>query len=74
MEQGRRKDGELIFVSGHPGRTNRLDTVKHLEFLRDVAFPCSGLIRRREVTLKTFAERGLENRPPSAGRLVQLPK
>jgi Peptidase S46 len=56
------KDGEAIFVSGHPGRTNRLDTVKHLEFLRDVAFPMAlDMIRRREVALRTFAERGLEN-------------
>ncbi len=56
------KDGELIFVSGHPGRTNRLDTVKHLEFLRDVAFPATlDMIRRREVALRNYAERGLEN-------------
>jgi len=56
------KDGELIFVSGHPGRTNRLDTVKHLEFLRDVAFPATlDMIRRREVSLRNYAERGLEN-------------
>ena len=56
------KDGEAIFVSGHPGRTNRLDTVKHLEFLRDVAFPTTlDMIRRREVALRTYAERGLEN-------------
>jgi hypothetical protein len=56
------KDGELILVSGHPGRTNRLDTVKHLEFLRDVAFPAAlDMIRRREVALRTYAERGLEN-------------
>ncbi len=56
------KDGELIFVSGHPGRTNRLDTVEHLEFLRDVGFPSIlNMIRRREVALKNYAERGLEN-------------
>jgi len=55
------KDDELIFVSGHPGRTNRLDTVKHLEFLRDVAFPSTlDMIRRREVTLRIYAEKGLE--------------
>ncbi len=33
------KDGELIFVSGHPGRTDRLATVAELEFQRDVTQP-----------------------------------
>src|SRR5262249_44270503 len=27
------REGELTFVSGHPGRTNRLDTVAELEYL-----------------------------------------
>jgi peptidase S46-like protein len=31
--------GELTFTSGHPGRTNRLDTVAALEFQRDVTLP-----------------------------------
>ncbi|HMC10900.1 MAG TPA: S46 family peptidase, partial [Pirellulaceae bacterium] len=55
-------DGELIFVSGHPGRTNRLNTVAHLEFIRDVQAPQSlDMLRRREVLLKNFADRSLEN-------------
>jgi hypothetical protein len=33
------RDGDLTFVSGHPGRTQRLMTIAQLTFLRDVAFP-----------------------------------
>jgi hypothetical protein len=55
-------DGELIFVSGHPGRTSRLNTVAHLEYLRDVVAPQQlDMLRRREVMLKNFADRSLEN-------------
>jgi hypothetical protein len=55
-------DGELIFVSGHPGRTSRLNTVTHLEYLRDIVLPQQlDMLRRREVLLKTFADRSLEN-------------
>ena len=55
-------DGELVFVSGHPGHTNRLDTVANLEFLRDRVYPYTlNLIRRREVLLSIYSERGLEN-------------
>src|ERR1700679_3399940 len=56
------KDGELIFVAGHPGHTDRLKTLDHLEFLRDFDFPMIlEILYRREVLLKTFSDRSLEN-------------
>lgn len=56
------KEGELIFVSGHPGRTSRLNTVAHLEYMRDRQFPyILNYLRRLEVLLKTYSDRGLEN-------------
>jgi hypothetical protein len=55
------KDGELSFVAGHPGRTDRLNTVAHLEFLRDRVYPTAlNVLRRREVLLKTYGDQSIE--------------
>jgi hypothetical protein len=60
-KQGPLKD-DLVFVSGHPGRTNRLDTVADLEFLRDFQFPLTlRRLNRVEVLLLSFSGRGEEN-------------
>lgn len=55
-------EGDLIFVSGHPGRTERADTVAHLLYQRDYAVPgVLNLLRRREVLLDNYSERSAEN-------------
>ena len=58
---GSRED-DLIFVSGHPGRTDRLNTVDHLEYIRDRQLPeTMAQLYRREVLLKAYATRNPEN-------------
>src|SRR5215210_2369815 len=43
------KEGDLVFVAGHPGRTSRLNTTAHLQYLRDTSFPLTlGLLGSRE--------------------------
>jgi len=55
------KDGEAVFTSGHPGATQRLNTVAHLEFLRDYALPLSinGFTEIR-AALSSYAKQGVE--------------
>ena len=57
------KDGELVFVSGHPGTTNRLETYAHLTRRRDVTLPYMlQMLRFREALLTQYAEKGPEQR------------
>jgi hypothetical protein len=55
------KDGELVFVAGHPGSTSRLNTVAHLEELREVSIPLIiRYLERREAVLKKYMAMGDE--------------
>lgn len=55
-------DGELIFVSGHPGSTSRLITQDELIFARDIALPHTlERLNRLEVLYLAWAERNQEN-------------
>lgn len=56
------KDGDPVFVAGHPGRTQRDLTVSHLVYLRDEAYPqWMRYIRAREVQLSVFASENQEH-------------
>jgi len=55
------KEGNLVFVTGNPGSTSRLDTVAHLEQLRDTSIPIIlRLLERRETMLKKYMAMGEE--------------
>ena len=55
-------ENELVFVSGHPGRTSRLLTVAELEYLRDVRLPNAlQWLKNYEVLLTTYSARSEEN-------------
>ncbi len=63
-------DGELVFVVGHPGRTQRLNTVDHLKFMRDYEAPLTmQRLWRREVQLQTFSARNSEFERIASGDL-----
>jgi Peptidase S46 len=56
------KDGDLIFVSGHPGNTGRLLAMAQLAFLRDVQYPAAlKLYVRRIALLQDFSQQSEEN-------------
>ena len=55
-------EGDLVFVSGHPGHTNRELTVAELTALRDHDLPLSlDLLKRREVLYSSWSARSIEN-------------
>jgi hypothetical protein len=55
-------ENELVFVSGHPGRTDRLATMAELEYLRDRGFPfILERLHRWEVMLSAWSGRSEEN-------------
>jgi hypothetical protein len=56
------KGDELVFVSGHPGRTNRANTVDELKYLRDSGYPyLLNRLNRLEVLLGSWGARSEQN-------------
>jgi hypothetical protein len=55
------EENDLVFISGHPGTTARLNTVAHLEFLRGMVQPfILRQLKRQRVTLLEYSARGEE--------------
>src|SRR5262252_11058727 len=55
-------DGDLIFVSGHPGSTGRLLTMAQLSFLKDVDYPARLANYKRRIALfQKFSAGSSEN-------------
>ncbi|MEM9366728.1 MAG: S46 family peptidase [Planctomycetota bacterium] len=54
-------DGDLVFVSGHPGRTQRIFTLDALRYLRDQRLPhVLDTLRRKEILMQQFSLEGQE--------------
>lgn len=55
--------GDLVFVSGNPGRTQRIFTVAALKFLRDDRLPyVLDFLRRKEILLQQYGLDGTEQK------------
>ena len=66
-------DGELVFVAGHPGSTDRLDTMAHIETLRDFAYPQTlKTLKRRVEVLKRYSAQGPEQSRQAQGLIFSL--
>jgi hypothetical protein len=58
---GGSKEGDLVFVAGHPGRTDRLNTVASLAYLRDLEMPLRlEWLKSRESFLFDYGRRSSE--------------
>lgn len=67
------REGELVFVPGNPGTTQRLNTVAHLDHLRDVALPFSiKNFERRRALLQTYGAGGEEQRRRANSELYSI--
>jgi hypothetical protein len=66
-------DGELVFVSGHPGRTDRMATVAELDYLRDTGFPfLLQRLYRWEVLLHAYSQRSSKNAAEAENRFFSI--
>jgi hypothetical protein len=66
-------DNELVFVPGHPGSTQRLDTLAQLEFERDILEPTFlKLLKNRIAVLQKYGAQGAEQERQVASNIFGL--
>lgn len=66
-------ENELVFVSGHPGSTDRTDTFVELETTRDVVYPINiQVVKRRIEALRQYSARGAEQARQATGLIFSL--
>ncbi|MGB7758614.1 MAG: S46 family peptidase [Bryobacteraceae bacterium] len=66
-------ENELVFVSGHPGATSRLDTMAQLEHLRDVGLPNAlKQLGNRIASLEGYSAQGAEQARQAASQIFYL--
>ena len=63
-------EGELVFVTGNPGRTGRLKTLAQCEFMRDHYYP--PLVKRYERMVATMRERSAADAAYEKNNRAQL--
>jgi hypothetical protein len=67
------QEGELVFITGHPGSTQRLITMAELEYARDVQVPnVMAYLKNREVLLNSYGKRGEENARRARDELLSI--
>src|SRR5581483_8333516 len=67
------KDGELVFVAGHPGSTQRQDTMAQILLERDTTLPALlTMFRGRLATLRQYSATGPEQERRASGDIREL--
>jgi hypothetical protein len=66
-------DGDLVFVAGNPGSTQRLDTVAQLELDRDLILPAElKLFRNRIDTMRRYSSTSEEHARQASSRIFNF--
>ncbi|MCX6551853.1 MAG: S46 family peptidase [Acidobacteria bacterium] len=67
------KDNELVFTTGHPGSTQRLNTLAHFKYRRDVALPFTiANNEMREAAVKKWMALSAENARQATSELFGI--